>query len=338
MVNNKITSRKEQTLIALKGGVPTFVPCYFQDFQLMLVTPMGEFPPLGQSSGYDAWGVHLTCPSAGTGFTPTPSVPPVLTDVTKWQEQVKFPNYSQVDWQAAYQADEEQFRWDRTGKVLDLRYPNGLFERLHFLMGFEDALCAFYEEPEAVSDLIAAIADTKISFIRHALPIYRPDVFTFLDDYAHQSGLFLSIEMFRIFFKPHLQRIVDAVHEEGALCKLHCCGKMDALAQEYMDLGADAVDPVMCINDVSAMKEVFQHKVGIVGGLDMQNIIDNVSATEEQVRAEVCRCIDTDAPGGGYIMFGSSINMRNPDAWSPHGCLGAVIDECAKYGADFYAK
>jgi hypothetical protein len=68
----------------------------------MFVSPMGERPPLGVSEGYDTWGVHLTASdAAGGAFTPTPTVPPVLTDITRWREQVKFPDYDGVDWDAA---------------------------------------------------------------------------------------------------------------------------------------------------------------------------------------------------------------------------------------------
>ena len=334
-----VSEHKREVLTALRGGTPTSVPCFFSDCELMFVSPMGERPPLGVSEGYDAWGVHLTASdAAGGAFTPTPTVPPILTDVTEWKSQLTFPDYDSVDWKAAYKADEDTFKWDRTNKVQDMFCANGLFERLHFLMGFEDTLCSFYEEPEAVEELIAAIADTKIRLIKNALPIYKPDFFTFLDDYAHQEGLFMSLDMFRKFFKPHLKRIVDAVHEEGVLFKMHCCGKMQSLTQDYMDLGIDAIDPVMCMNDIQAMKEIFQHKVGIMGGLDMQGVIDNVSATEEDVRAEVRRCIDMYAPGGGYMIYGASVNMRSKTAWGPHGCIGALIDECSKYGHNYYLR
>lgn len=332
-----LSDHKREVLTALQGGTPTSVPCFFKDFELMFVSPMGERPPLGVSEGYDAWGVHLTASdAAGGAFTPTPTVPPVLTDITRWKEQVKFPDYNGVDWDAAYQADEAAFHWDRENKVQDMFCANGLFERLHFLMGFEDAVCALYEEPEAVAELVAAIADTKLCLIRHCLKRYQPDVFTFLDDYAHQSGLFLSLDMFREFFKPHLKRLVDTVHAEGVLFKIHCCGKMQDLTRDYMELGIDAIDPVMPMNDIQAMREIFGHKVGIMGGLDMQNVIDNPSATEEDVRAEVRRCIDSYAPGGGYIIYGASVNMRSKEAWGPHGCLGSLVDECSKYGMNYY--
>lgn len=332
-------TQKENSLIALTGGTPESVPCFFNDYEMMFVSPMGERPPLGQSEGHDIYGVHLSASSsAGGAFTPTPTVPPVLNDITLWEEQVKFPDYDSVDWEAAYKKDEAMFQWDRANKIQDMYCANGLFERMHYLMGFEDTLCAFYEEPEAVGALIKKIADTKISLIKNALKVYKPDVFTFLDDYAHQEGLFMSLDMFREFFKPQLQRIVNAVKEEGVLFKIHCCGKMETLTQEYIDLGVDAIDPVQPINDIVAMKKLCNNKVGIVGGLDTQNVIDRDGATAEEARAEVRRCIDTYAPGGGFTLYCASVQGRNPEALKPDGVIGALKDEALKYGKDFYIK
>lgn len=332
-------NRKENALIALKGGVPESVPCWFNDYELMFVSPMGERPPLGESEGYDGYGVHLTASAAAGGaFTPTPSVPPVLTDIVQWREQVHFPDYDSVDWESAYKKDEAVFQWDRENKVQDMFCANGLFERMHYLMGFEDALCALYEEPEAAEELIKAIADTKIKLIRHTLKIYKPDVFTFLDDYAHQNGLFMSTDMFREFFKPHLKRIRDAVKEEGVLFKIHCCGNMEKLTKEYIDIGVDAIDPVQPMNDVLAMKKLLAGRIGIVGGLDVQNVIDRDGATGDEARAEVRRCIDTYAPGGGYTLYCASVKGRDPEAVKPDGVIGALKDEAEKYGKDYYKK
>ena len=39
------------------------------------------------------------------GTTPTPGYGPILTDVTKWREQIKFPDLSTIDWKAAWERD-----------------------------------------------------------------------------------------------------------------------------------------------------------------------------------------------------------------------------------------
>ena len=220
---------------------------------------------------------------------------------------------------------------DRENKVQDIFCPNGLFERMHFLMGVENTCISLLTEPEACEALVAKIADTKIKLIHGALPCYKPDVYTFLDDYAHAQGLFISKDLFRTMFKPHLKRIVDAVHEEGVLCKLHCCGKMQELAEDYMEIGVDAMDPMQPINDIVSIQKLFDHKIGIMGGLDVTGVIDNPSATAEQIRSEVRRCLNTYGPNGGYIMYCASTQLRTPGAFDPDGVFGILLDEYHKH-------
>ena len=44
-----------------------------------------------------------------------------------------------------------------------------------------------------------------------------------------------SKDTFRDIFKPNLKRIVDLVHDHGVTAKLHCCGKMEDLLDEYVN-------------------------------------------------------------------------------------------------------
>lgn len=326
-------TNRENALIALKGGAPEAVPCFFSSCQIVIATPMQEGPPIMGSAGYDGYGVHQTPTESGGGmFTPTPTIPPVLTDITKWREQVKFPDYENWDWVTIATADKEMMHLDPENYVQDLYCANGLFERLHFLMGFEDAVCAILEEPEHAFDLVGAIADKKIEFARKVAQYYKPDVFTFLDDYAYKEGLFISPSTFREIFKPHLARVVKAVHETGMIYKQHCCGKMESLLDDFMEIGITAFDPVQPLNNIPAMKKKTLGKAGLMGGLDVQNIIDKHGVTEGEIRAEVRRCIDQYAEGGGYMIYGASLGMYNPSSYAPDGRLGIVIDECFKYG------
>ena len=328
--------RKEKALDVLRGKNNGFVPCFFQDYQLMFVDKMGERPPLGVTEGYDAWGVHQTATaSAGGAFTPTPSIPHILDDVTEWEDKVHFPDYDSIDWKSEAEKLENSITLDREGKVLDMFCANGLFERMHFLMGVENACMDLISEPEAAQELINKIADTKINFIHHALPYYKPDVFTFLDDYAHSNGLFISKKMFRTIFKPQLKRIVDAVHEEGVICKLHCCGKMEELAEDYREIGVDALDPVQPLNDIVAMQKLYDNKIGLMGGLDVTGVIDRNGVTSDEIRAEVRRCLDTYGPQGGYTIYCASTQLRTPGAFDPNGIFGILLDE---YNQHPYSK
>ena len=46
----------------------------------------------------------------------------------------------------------------------------GLFERSHYLMGFEDALCNYMLNQDVIYDLLGAIADWKIGHFVPCVP------------------------------------------------------------------------------------------------------------------------------------------------------------------------
>ena len=86
---------QENLRIALDGGVPESLPCFFVGSQIMTSSVIQNLPPLGQKEGYDWWGVHWTASDSASGnYSPTVGVPYLLTDITKWREQVKFPDIS----------------------------------------------------------------------------------------------------------------------------------------------------------------------------------------------------------------------------------------------------
>lgn len=325
-------AKRENALLALQGEMPEYVPCFYDACQIIPAATSLETPELG-APGYDGYGVHQTpTVSAGGMFTPTPTVKPVLKDITQWKSEVMFPDYSKVPFEMIVAKEKEFLHLNPERFVQDLFCPNGIFERLHFLLGFEDAMCALYDEPEAVYDLVGAIADKKIEYVKLAEQYYKPDYFTLLDDYSHINGLFLSPEIFRKFFKPHLARIVAACKETSMTYKQHCCGKMEDLFDDFLEIGITAFDPVQPINDIVKLQKRAKGKAGIVGGLDVQNVVDRVEATEAEIEEEVKRCIHTYGPGGGYMIYGASVNMFNPAQYAPGGRIFTVNQACEKYG------
>lgn len=325
-------SKRENVLLALKGEIPEYVPSFYDACQIIPAATSLETPDMG-AAGYDGYGVHQTpTESAGGMFTPTPTVKPVLKDITQWRSVVQFPDYSKVPFELIVAKEKEMMNLNQELFVQDLFCPNGIFERLHFLMGFEEAMYAIYDEPEAVYDLVGAIADKKIEYIKLANKYYKADYFTFLDDYSHINGLFLSPEIFRKFFKPHLARIVAACKETSMTYKQHCCGKLEDLFDDFLEIGITAFDPVQPVNNIVKMKEKAKGKAGIMGGLDVQNVVDRVNATDQEIEAEVKRCIATYGPGGGYTIYGASVNMFNPVQYAPGGKIFAVNQACEKHG------
>lgn len=256
---------------------------------------------------------------------------PVIPDIDCWREKLVLPDPDAIDWEETSRRDLEHFQLDRENRVIDFIYPKGLFERMHLLMGVENALCALLTDPDEVYEFAGVLADNKIKFIKKIGQYYKPDILTSMDDFAHQNGNFISLDVFRELFKPHLKRMVDAAHEAGMMYKMHCCGKMEDFCQDFLDMGIDAIDPVQPINNYDKVFAVFGGKIGVCGGLDVQNVIDRDGVSEEEIQKEVRRCIDSYKKYGNYILYGATIDLHVPEAYLPGNKLGIVIDECEKY-------
>lgn len=290
-------TKREQILQVYQHKNTGYVPCFFTDFDFSKPAAINERPEQG---GLDWFGVEWE-------FVPAVLAPMVkpgtqrLKDITKWREELVFPDLDAIDWAAA--AAEETAKWDRENKVSFMMLINGIFERTHALMGFEDALCAMYEEPEEYHALIEAITGYKLKLIDIIGTYYKPDVLCFHDDFGSNDSMMMSPDMWREFFKEPLSRVIERTHANGMIYEHHSCGYIAPIFGELVELGIDAIDPLQITNPIRELKDKYQDRVTFVGGFDTQNTFDKVGVTEEEIRAEVARTYSELAPGGSYVAF-----------------------------------
>jgi hypothetical protein len=118
-----------------------------------------------------------------------PDEPHLMEDISAWPEKVKFPDLDAIDWCAAAKRDLANPKYD-PDKLAQVVILNGPFERMHALMGFENALCAVLTDPESCCDYFGAVIDYKIKLIDKLLEYYPIDLIDFHDDYGHQKNSF----------------------------------------------------------------------------------------------------------------------------------------------------
>lgn len=229
--------------------------------------------------------------------------PVVLEEIEDWRDVLTFPDFSREDWEANAKADGvDQFDPDKANYYM---IDQGLFERLHSLMGFENAMCAMIAEPEEVGELFDRLTDMKLEMLEILAKYYHLDVVNYMDDWGTQNSLFFSPETWRELIRPRMARIVDKCHELGMKFELHSCGKIERLIPEIAELGVDCLQ-CMGINDIAAAKKVtgssmaymvsptYQKFSGMdeMGQLTEENLIEML---DEEVRRE--------AVGGRYCSF-----------------------------------
>lgn len=294
-------SEKENIMRLYQHKMPQYLPIFGQGIQNLMIKGYYEMPKIIGEEGYDWFGVHWKFPAGEVAAMPGPDF--MLDEISDWKTVVKFPDLDAFDWEKAIEIDKVN-EFDRENNLLFLRLHNGLFERLHFLMGVENALCAMMMEPELVLELLDAMVDYKCKLVDKIAQYYKPDVICYHDDWGTQRSLFFSPDTWRLLFKERTAKIVRHVQSKGIKFELHSCGMIKDLIPEIVDdLKVDSLN-IMCLNDIPALKKITENKVLYNVYLNTQKYDVMAGAgklTEEILRQGVREELLSCAQGGCYL-------------------------------------
>jgi len=319
---------KENLIAAIRGEEHDYIPNMFTAPAFCGATAL-TFDAGPAEGGYDGFGVlWQTSESAGGQACPI-TTNPVLEDIADWREKVHFPDYENFDWEGT--AERQVGQVNREEKAIEFQMWSGHFERLTHLMGFENALCAMYEDPEEVAAFMEALNEYKIGVLRKAAQYYKPDFVTTLDDVATERGLFMSPKLYRELIAPYHKAFNDEARKLGILPFLHCCGKCEDMMQDFVDEGYVMWTSAQPSNDIKGICQRFRGRMAVAGGYDTNGLPGRVDATEEEMRAEVRRCIKDYGSEPNYLFMGFRL-AESVDSNNMFSSVMLMDDECRKYG------
>lgn len=318
--------RKENYLRAIYSKCPEWVPTGGEAV-VTIAPPVGEHPT---EAGKDAFGCEWCWEESAHGGTYPGHENYVITDISKWKEQLVIPDVNACDWS---EAREQAKQIDRDSFLVGGLMEMGIFERIYLLMGLEEALIAYYTNEEEIYELAAAIADYKIAFLKKYHEEVKLDILWYGDDWGTQQDLFISPEKWRRIIKPHTKRIYDCAKSLGIIIDQHSCGKIESIVGDMIEIGADCWNPCQPCNDLAGLKRKYGSGICFVGGVDSQFVLDNPLAGAQEVVEEVKRRIDEMAlPNGGYILGPSHMVPFDPEK------LEAMNRTVKEYGREIYRK
>ncbi len=278
-------------------------PAYYGDFQSavkIMLDPvwMSDSVPEDGKEHKDSWGTVCVRAIGSPGKHPhVTDENAVVKDVTEWKKQLVIPSYKDLDWS---KAEEQAAAVDRSQHFVEYFCAQGLFERSHFLMGMEEAFCAYLEEPEAMQEMLAAIAEYKKAVIKEAAFHLHPDVIFFQDDWGSKQNLFLPPDVWREMIKPLQADIAKTIHECDMLYVHHADCICEPIVEDMVEIGIDIWQGVIPQNDIVSIQERTQGKLAMIGGIDGP-AIDDEDTPDAAIVAEVHRCIDTYCPAGRFF-------------------------------------
>jgi len=200
------------------------------------------------------------------------------------------------------------------------------------LRGLEQSLMDPYLDPDLTHHLMKRISDFLYEHHRRMFEACAGliDLTQVTDDYGMQTGPMISLEVFRRFYRPHVERFVKLAHEFGIRVFHHDDGACRTFLSDLVDIGIEILNPIQwrCTGmEMDGLKRDFGDRLCFHGGIDNQHTLP--FGTVEEVRAEVRRAIDTlAADGTGYILA----PCHNIQAITPVENVVAMYDEAHRYG------
>ncbi len=178
----------------------------------------------------------------------------------------------------------------------------GLFERTWTLRGFDNALMDAAANPDFYDELVERVTCHQMDIVERLLEL-PVDGIMFSDDWGYQQGVLLGPERWRRVLKPRLARMYARVHQMGKVVLSHCCGSIEAIMPDVIEIGLDvyeSVQPEARNNSPYELKQKYGAKITFWGGLGSQSTIP--LGTPEEIKTEVTNLCREMGRGGGYIL------------------------------------
>ena len=182
----------------------------------------------------------------------------------------------------------EDFINDNKNKYIAVTYINCLFERLHFLHGFNDTLIDLKINLDKVEHLLDKIVDFQVGLIRNVGYKFNGKVHAYwtTDDWGTQTNLFISPYLWRKVFKPRYKKIIDEVHKYDMDFWLHSDGNLTDIIDDFIEIGVNVFDfpQPSSIYGIKKFGKKFAGKVCFLVYSDIQTT--GVKGTKEEIIRE----------------------------------------------------
>ena len=164
---------------------------------------------------------------------------------------------------------------------------------------------SFLTEPETVEIMMDKVLQCNMRIVRRAIRA-GAEMIALSDDYAANLGPLMSPAIFAQFILPRLKKMIDMIHEEGALCIKHSDGNLYSLLDMIVSAGPDGLHPIEPVAgmELGKVKELVGDNICLVGNIDCAHLLPH--GTTEDVDDAVRQAIADAGQGGGFIITSSN--------------------------------
>ncbi|HEY5270359.1 MAG TPA: uroporphyrinogen decarboxylase family protein [Anaerolineales bacterium] len=210
------------------------------------------------------------------------------------------------------------FREKVGGELPIMGWVEGALAEAADLRSVYETMKDLIQRPLWLEELLEICVQVAIAFARVQVEA-GADIIGLGDAVASQ----ISPAMYRRFALPYEQRIFQAVHEMGALARLHICGNTNRIIADMVESGADIIDLDWMV-DMKCAAEQFGNKVSFLGNMDPVAVM--LQGTPAKVLAATAYCMKV---GGPRAISGAGCEV--PDG-TPHENFHAQSRALSKIG------
>ena len=205
-----------------------------------------------------------------------------------------------------------------------------LFEKAWQIRGFDEFMMDMYENPDIVNCLLDRLFELRV---KGAELFAKADVdVIFLgDDVSMQTGMLMSPEIWRSYFKPRMAKIIETAKrfKPSVHIAYHSDGNPSEIYDELLDIGVTILNPIQpeCV-DPAIVKQKYGNRAAFWGAIGIQHTLPFGSV--EDIRNEVKLRMRTIGKNGGYII--APTHVIAPEVpWKNLKGLYDAIDEFGSY-------
>jgi uroporphyrinogen decarboxylase len=167
----------------------------------------------------------------------------------------------------------------------------------HVLCGFfgmEEYFVKMYTAPKMVEAATCHIIDFYLKANKKLFEHQEADfdIFFFGNDLGSQNDLLISVDMFKKFILPGIEKIVAQAKHYNKKVLFHSCGSIEKVIPLLIDIGIDGLHPLQAKANSMDLKTLatYKDKLAFVGGVDTQDLL--VNGTSQEIQESVLKLKD----------------------------------------------
>lgn len=261
-------------------------PAYFPEFNVKLIEDRGKHEVVQDKAGRHV----LYFKGRRQGFMPEYLDHPVK-DKKTWEENCKWrldpetpERYEKLNHQMKTAKNMAQ-----QGKIITQQVIGG-YMYLRSLIGPEDLLYKFYDDPELIHDCMETwlkLADTITA--KHQQHITIDELF-FGEDICYNNGPLISPDMIREFLFPYYQQLIKNIKKRQLDKDRHLYFQLDTdgdattVIPLYQEIGMDVMSPFEVASGCDVVKIGKQYpNLVILGGIDKRILAKGKKAIDDHL-------------------------------------------------------